>query len=86
MVAESDEALLERYLNDGTLTDVALLEGLRAGVQRGALVPVVGGSALRNVGVQTLLQGLLQLMPSPAARAKIAPVQGSDSPTARSRS
>ncbi len=76
MVAESDEALLERYLNDGTLTDVALLEGLRAGVQRGALVPVVGGSALRNVGVQTLLQGLLQLMPSPAARAKIAPVQG----------
>ncbi|HNC83294.1 MAG TPA: elongation factor G [Nitrospira sp.] len=76
MVAEGDEALLERYLNDGTLTDAALLEGLRVGVQRGALVPVFGGSALRNVGVQTLLQGLLQLMPSPAARAQIAPVQG----------
>ncbi len=76
MVAEGDEALLERYLNEGTLTDAALLEGLRAGVQRGGLVPVVGGSALRNVGVQTLLQGLLQLMPSPAARAQIAPVQG----------
>ncbi len=39
-------------------------------------MPVVGGSALRNLGVQTLLQGLLQLMPSPVDRAHIAPVQG----------
>lgn len=75
-VAEADEALLERYLTDGTLTDADLMEGLRGGVQRGALVPVAGGSALRNVGVQTLLQSVLQLMPSPAARARIAPVQG----------
>ena len=76
MVAERDEALLERYLTDGTLTDTALLEGLRAGVQRGALVPVLGGSALRQLGVPTLLQGLLQLMPSPCTRAEIMPVQG----------
>lgn len=76
MVAETDEALLERYLTDGALTDALLLEGLRAAVHRGTLVPVVGGSALRNVGVQTLLQGLLHLMPSPVDRARIAPVQG----------
>lgn len=76
MVAEGDEALLERYLTDGTLTDAALLEGLQTGVQRGTLIPVFGGSAIRNIGIQTLLQGLLQLMPSPVARARVAPIQG----------
>ena len=76
VVAEGDEALLERYLTDGGLTDEALLEGLRRGVQRGALVPVVGGSALRNLGIHTLLRCLVDLMPSPLTRAQIVPLLG----------
>lgn len=77
LVAEGDEALLERYLTDGALTEEALLEGLRAGVQRGSLVPIVGGSALRHIGVHSLLQTLVDLLPSPIDRARVAPLQGS---------
>lgn len=76
LVAEGDEVLLERYLTDGVLTDEALLEGLRTSVQRGSLVPIVGGSALRHIGVHTLLQSLVDLLPSPAHRAHVAPLQG----------
>ncbi len=76
LVAEGDEALLERYLTDGALTEEALLEGLRAGVQRGSLVPIVGGSALRQIGVHSLLQTLVDLLPSPTDRARVAPLQG----------
>jgi elongation factor G len=75
-VAEGDEQLLECYLTDGGLTDDRLLEGLRIGVQRGALVPVVGGSALRNIGVEMLLSCLIDLMPSPTSRAQAVPLQG----------
>ncbi len=75
-VAEGDEALLERYLTDGGLTDEALVEGLRIAVHRGTLVPVVGGSAVRHLGVHTLLQCLVDLMPSPVTRAQTAPLQG----------
>lgn len=77
LVAEGDEPLLERYLTDGGLTDEALLEGLRKGVQGGSLVPVVGGSALCHIGVPTLLNGLIDLMPSPIDRAQSVPLQGS---------
>nr|MBA3753835.1 GTP-binding protein [Nitrospira sp.] len=77
LVAEGDEGLLDRYLTDGELADEAFLEGLRAGVQRGVLVPIVGGSALRRIGVATLLNCLVDLLPSPFSRAQSAPLQGS---------
>ncbi len=77
LVAEGDEQLLDRYLTDGGLTDAALLAGLRVGVQNGSLVPVVGGSALRRIGVSTLLTCLVDLMPSPVSRAQSAPLCGS---------
>ncbi len=76
LVAEGDETLLERYLTEGELTDEALLEGLRAAVQSGSLVPIVGGSALRHIGVHSLLQTLVDLLPSPVNRARVAPLQG----------
>ena len=79
LVAEGDEALLERYLTDGALTEEALLEGLQAGVQRGSLVPIVGGSALRHIGVHSLLHTLVDLLPSPVSRARVAPLQGTGS-------
>ncbi len=76
VVAEGDEQLLERYLTDGGLTDDALLQGLRKGVQRGSLVPIVGGSALKHIGVPTLLNALIDLMPSPIDRAQSVPLEG----------
>ncbi|MBI4002700.1 MAG: elongation factor G [Nitrospira defluvii] len=77
LVAEGDEQLLDRYLTDGELADAALLAGLRIGVQRGSLVPIVGGSALRRIGVSTLLNCLVDLMPSPVSRAQSVPLHGS---------
>ena len=61
LVAEGDEQLLDRYLTDGELTDGALLAGLRVGAEQGSLVPVVGGSALRRIGVSTLLNSLVEI-------------------------
>lgn len=77
LVAEGDERLLERYLTDGGLPDDLLREGLRISVQRGGLVPILGGSALRNIGIHTLLNCLIDLMPSPISRAQAVPLQGS---------
>ena len=77
LVAEGDEQLLDRYLTDGELTDEVLLAGLRVGVEHGSLVPVVGGSALRRIGVSTLLNCLVDFMPSPVRRAQVAPLHGS---------
>ena len=76
LVAEEDEALLEQYVTNGGLADDVLLQGLRIGVRRRTLVPVVGGSALRLVGVQSLLHGLVHLLPSPVDRAQAVPLLG----------
>ncbi|MBS0171964.1 MAG: elongation factor G [Nitrospira sp.] len=76
LVAEQDEALLEHYVTDGGLTEDALVQGLRMGVRRRTLVPVLGGAALRNVGVHPLLSALVHLLPSPIDRAQAMPLHG----------
>lgn len=76
LVAEEDEGLLERYVTDGGLTDDMLVQGLRMGVRRRTLVPVLGGSAVHNLGVHSLLYGLVHLLPSPIDRAQAVPLQG----------
>ncbi len=76
LVAEEDEGLLERYVTDGGLTDDMLVQGLRMGVRRRTLVPVLGGSAVHNLGVHSLLHGLVHLLPSPIDRAQAVPLQG----------
>ena len=77
LIAETDEPLLDRYLTDGELGDEDLLAGLQNAVRRGVLMPVLGGSALRRVGISTLLQYLVELMPSPTMRAEAVPLRGS---------
>ena len=64
-IAESDETLMERYLEEGSLSDEDLYSGLRIGVLSGALVPVVSGSALQNKGGAQLLDAIAAHMPSP---------------------
>ncbi|MBA5870491.1 MAG: elongation factor G [Nitrospira sp. CR2.1] len=76
LVAEDDEGLLERYVTDGGLTDDMLVQGLRMGVRRRTLVPVLGGSAVHNLGVHSLLHGLVHLLPSPIDRAQAVSLQG----------
>jgi elongation factor G len=72
-IAESDEELMEKYLNEGDLTLEELKAGLRKGVIAGGIVPALCGAALKNVGVMPLLDLIVGCMPSPADRG---PVKG----------
>jgi elongation factor G len=68
MVAESDEALMERFFEAGTLSDEELVGGLRAATLAGKLFPVVCVSATLNVGIAQLLDAVIATLPSPAER------------------
>ncbi len=67
-IAESDDALLEKYLDGQELSPEELLQGLRKGVLKKAIFPVLCGSGLKNMGVQPLLDAILQYVPSPSDR------------------
>jgi elongation factor G len=75
MVAETDEGLMEEFFQKGTLPHDDLVKGLRDAVMAGKLFPVFPVSSARNVGVQPLLDDMVDLFPSPADRGL---VQGSD--------
>ncbi len=65
MVAEADDALMERFFEAGTLTQEELLEGLHRGVRGGTIYPVVCASGLRNIGIQPLLDAIVHYVPAP---------------------
>ena len=67
-VAEGSDALLEKYLEDGELTEAEVEHGLLEGVRSGALVPVFAGSATELEGVSSLLTAICSLLPSPLDR------------------
>ena len=63
--AEGEDALMEKYFEEETLSEEEILRGLRARIRRGTVVPVLCGSAGKNIGMQALMQALIQLLPSP---------------------
>ena len=65
MVAEADDALMERFFETGTLSDDELETGLRAAVGRRRIFPLVCTSALANIGVQPCLDAIVTYLPSP---------------------
>jgi elongation factor G len=67
-VAEADDNLMEAFFEAGTLTQEQLVAGLARAVQAGKLFPVFCVSALRNIGVQPLADGIVTYVPSPADR------------------
>jgi elongation factor G len=68
MVAEADDALMEKFFEAGTLTQEELTEGLSRAVRAAKLFPVFSVAALRNIGVQPLANALVTYVPSPAER------------------
>jgi len=68
MVAEADEALMEKFFEAGTLTDDELVQGLRAATAAAKLFPLVCTSATANFGAPQLLDAVVALLPSPADR------------------
>ncbi len=68
MVAESDETLLERFLDAGTLSDHDLITGLQRATANATIFPLVCTSALKNVGIEPLLNAVLSWLPAAADR------------------
>jgi elongation factor G len=65
VAAEADDALLEKFLGEGTLTDAELRQGLLKGITNGSVYPILFGSAARNIGTRLLLDFVIDYLPSP---------------------
>jgi elongation factor G len=75
-IAESDDTLLEKYLEGGGLSDEEIIKGIREGSLTKRFIPVTCGSAIRNIAIPQLLDALLLCLPSPAEMARISPIRG----------
>ena len=79
-VAEHDEQVLERYLNGQSLTEEDIKRAIRAGTIALKVTPVLCGAAFKNKGVQQLLDGVVDFLPSPL---DVPPVVGIDPVTGK---
>ncbi|MBI5167364.1 MAG: elongation factor G [candidate division NC10 bacterium] len=70
-VAEADDRLLEKYLEEGSLSEEEVRAGLRRALHEGGLVPVLCGSAYKNIGIQPLLDLIVEVLPSPLERPEV---------------
>ena len=75
-VAESDESLMEKFFETGSLSDDELISGLKKQVTEGKLYPVVYTSATANVGITQLLNAIVNYMPDAVARGTVAGKNG----------
>jgi elongation factor G len=73
--AETSEELMNKYLEEGELSEEEVMQGLRAGTLANELVPVLCGTAFKNKGVQALLDAVIQYMPSPT---EVKDIRGED--------
>ncbi len=74
VAAESDDSLVEKYLESGTLTDDDLRRGLIAGVRAGKVVPVLPAAGTKRIGVNQVLAAVVELLPSPADGGRVSGV------------
>jgi elongation factor G len=72
-VAESDDALTEKYLEGEKFSEEVIKEAIRKGTISLSLVPVLCGAALKNKGIQPLLNAIVEYLPSPL---DVPPVKG----------
>ena len=73
--AEATEELMNKYLEEGDLTEAEIKLGLRTRTIAGEIQPMLCGTAFKNKGVQRMLDAVIELMPSPV---DIPPVKGMD--------
>ncbi len=69
--AETDDDLLNKYLEEGALDDAEMLKALRLGITQGKIVPVLCASATKGIGTTPLLDLLVHEFPSPADRPEV---------------
>ncbi|MBI5206106.1 MAG: elongation factor G [Nitrospirae bacterium] len=75
-IAESDDSLLEKYLEGGELTQEEIIKGIKEGSLSRRFIPVACGSAVKNIGIPQLLDTILLCLPSPIDLVRIFPVKG----------
>ena len=68
MAAENDDQLMEKFFEEGTLTKDELKQGLKLGIVKGAIYPVLCGAATKNIGTQHLMDCIVEYGPTPADR------------------
>ncbi len=69
--AETDDDLLAKYLEEGSLGEAEMLTALRAGITQGKLMPVLCAATSKSIGVHALLDLIVAELPSPADRAEV---------------
>jgi elongation factor G len=62
---ESDDAMMEKFLEGEELSDEEILSVVKLGTRSGQLIPVLCGSGSKNIGVQALLDAIVDYLPSP---------------------
>ena len=73
--AEANDELMEQYLETGELSEEQIKAGIRARTLANEIVPVLGGSAFKNKGVQAVLDAVVEYLPSPT---EVKPIEGTD--------
>ena len=81
--AEASEELMNKYLEEGDLTEVEILKGLRTRTIAGEIQPMLCGTAFKNKGVQRMLDAVIELMPSPVDIPPVAGLDESEKPVNR---
>lgn len=81
MVAENDESLMEKYFESGELSTEDLIRGLKKSIIKRQFIPIYMVSALTNIGIQPLLDGMANFFPSPLFREEIKSEEGVVKPT-----
>ena len=77
-VAENDDTLMDKYLNNEEITEADLKKGIRNATLASNIIPVLCGSSFKNKGVQPLLDAVVDYLPSPV---DVPPVKGIDPKT-----
>src|SRR5438067_1905390 len=69
--AETDDDLLTKYLEEGSLDEAEMLKALRTGISQGKIIPVLCGAATKSIGSHALLDLIVHEFPSPADRGEV---------------
>ncbi len=80
MVAESDDDLMERFFEEGTLSEEEVITGLGRSLAQGLIFPVFCISSTQNIGVKQLLDQIVNLFPNPLQRKPFAAVTAEGEP------
>ncbi|MGE0707223.1 MAG: elongation factor G [Planctomycetota bacterium] len=75
---ETNEALMEKYLEEGEISPEELRKGIASGIRAGVMVPMVTASATKEVGIDDVLNVIKEYMPSPAAAVKRKDTEGQE--------